>query len=40
MTPERITLAAALLHPDRRDWRLPALLALATLIVLLPMRKR
>jgi hypothetical protein len=39
MTPERITLAAALLHPDRGDWPLPALLALAPLIMLLPMPK-
>jgi hypothetical protein len=40
MMPERITLAAALLHRDRRDWTLRAPLALATLIVLLPMPKR
>jgi hypothetical protein len=29
MMPERITLAAALLHRDQRDWTLRALLALA-----------
>jgi hypothetical protein len=40
MMPERITLAAALLHRDRRDSTLRAPLALATLIVLLPMPKR
>ena len=32
MMPERITLAAALLHRDQRDWTLRALLALAALI--------